>query len=194
MALVLAQWNVSPSFLTLLGPVLTVLACAWFVRTRFTIPFCLIMGAIGVLDGLDGAVARVSGRVTKVGGYLDAMADRYVEALVVLAGAWVSGYWVLSMIALLGGQLISYAKARAGMEVSISNLEWPDLMERMERSVIFLVGLLVSSVVAWRPLGRDLFWWTLLLLAVVTHLTVVQRMLRAVGLIRERADRRPPST
>ena len=183
----LARWNVSPAVLTLLGPVLTSLACAWFVHTRAVAPFCLTMGAIGVLDGLDGAVARISGRATKVGAYLDAMADRYVEALVVLSAAWVSGYWVLSMISLMGGQMVSYAKARAGMEVPVSNLEWPDLMERLERSVMFLVGLLASALLPWRPLGRDLFWWTLLLLAVLTHLTVAQRMRRAIQVIRKRA-------
>jgi phosphatidylglycerophosphate synthase len=180
----LAASHISPMALTLLGPLLTSLACWWLVSTRAIVPFCLTMGVIGVLDGLDGAVARLSGRVTKVGAYLDALADRYVDALVVLTAAWVSGYWGLSLIVVVGALLVSYAKARAAMEVPISNLEWPDLMERMERSTFFLVGLLASALVSWRPLGRDLFWWTLLALAILTHLTVAQRAARAVRLIR----------
>lgn len=185
----LARLGVTPMTLTLLGPLLTSLACWWFLRTRAVVPFCLTMGIIGVLDGLDGAVARVSGRVTKVGAYLDAMADRYVEAMVVFSAAWVTGYWALSMIVLAGALLVSYAKARAGMEVPVSNLEWPDLMERMERSTLFLLGLLASALVPWRPLGRDLFWWTLLVLALLTHLTVAQRVARAVQFIRSRSPR-----
>ena len=75
------------------------------------------------------------------------------------------------------------------MEVRVSNMEWPDLMERAERDALFLIGLAASAVIPWRPLGRDLFWWTLLLLAVLTHLTVIQRVLRARRLIQERTSR-----
>jgi len=182
----LARAGVPPSALTLAGPLLTSLACLWFVRVRAPLPFCLMMAAIGCLDLLDGAVARAGGRVTKFGAYLDALCDRYVEGLVALAAAAVTGYWMLSMVALSGALLVSYAKARAALEAPVSNLEWPDVMQRMERSVIFLVGLAAGSVVPWRPLGHDLFWWTLALLALLTHLTVLQRALRARRFIRER--------
>ena len=179
MAAAIARSGVSPSAVTLAGLLLTLAACLWFLRTAAILPFCLVMALVGGLDALDGAVARVSGRVTKFGAYLDAVCDRYVDALVVLATAAVTGYWALSCLVLAGALLVSYAKARAAMEVVVSNLEWPDLMERAERSVLFLAGLAASVLVPWRPLGRDLFWWTLLLLAALTHLTVVQRVLRA---------------
>ena len=74
---------------------------------------------------------------------------------------------------------MSYAKARAAMEVSVSNDEWPDLMERTERDVLFVIGLAAGALMPWRPLGRDLFWWTLVLLAILIHGTVAQRVLRA---------------
>jgi len=178
-AAAVARSGVSPSAVTLAGLLLTVAACFWFLRTAAVLPFCLAMALVGGLDALDGAVARVSGRVTKFGAYLDAMCDRYVDAMVVLAAAAVTGYWVLSCLVLAGTLLVSYAKARAAMEVAVSNLEWPDLMERAERGALFLFGLATIALVPWRPLGRDLFWWTLLLLAVLTHLTVIQRVLRA---------------
>lgn len=182
----LVRMGVSPATLTLLGPLLGTLACVLFVRTRAVVPFCVAMAVVGCFDGLDGAVARAGARVTKVGAYLDAMADRYVEIIVVLSAAIVTGYWTLSMVALAGSLLVSYAKARAAMEVPVSNLEWPDLMERAERSVLFLVGLIASALVPWRPLGKDLFWWTLVLLAILLSVTVAQRVLRATRLIRER--------
>lgn len=184
----LVRMGVSPSTLTLLGPVLGTLACVLFVRTHAVVPFCVAMAVVGCLDGLDGAVARAGARVTKVGAYLDAMADRYVEIIVVLSAAIVSGYWTLSTVVLAGSLLVSYAKARAAMEVPVSNLEWPDLMERAERSVLFLAGLAAGAAVPWRPLGRDLFWWTLVLLAILLSVTVAQRVLRATRLIRERGS------
>ncbi len=186
LASVIARSGIPPSAITLACPVLASLVCLMFWRTRAVLPFCVASLAVGLLDGLDGAVARAGGRVTKFGAYLDAMADRYVELLIALTVAAVSGYWLLITLVLAGSLLVSYAKARAAMEVSVANLEWPDLMERTERSLLFLGGLALSALVPWRPLGHDLFWWTLLGLSVLIHATVAQRILRARRLIRER--------
>ncbi len=179
LALWLARTGISPSALTIAAPLLASLVALWFVRTRAVIPFCLLFTAVGLLDALDGALARVTRQTTRFGAYLDAMCDRYVETIAALAVAAVTGHWLLIAIALAGSLLVSYAKARAAMEVPISNLEWPDLMERTERAIVFLGGLAISAVVPWKPLGRDLFWWTLVLFAVLVHGTVIQRILRA---------------
>ena len=187
LAMRLVRSGVSPTLLTLTGAVGSALVCLIFLRTRAVIPFCLAMAVVGSLDALDGAVARAGGCVTRVGAYLDALCDRYVEAMVVGSVAYVTGTWALSMAVVVGALLVSYAKARAAMEVRVANEEWPDLMERTERAGLFLVGLLLSRLIPWRPLGHDLFWWTLVLLAVLVHFTVVQRMVRARRVIRERA-------
>ena len=185
----LAHWGVTPNALTLGGLALGALCCLFFVLTRQTVAFCLLILAAGLCDVLDGAVARVSHRTTKFGAYLDAMADRYFEAMVAVSVAYVTGYWLLSLIVLAGAFAISYAKARAGLEVPVSNTEWPDGMERAERSALFVAGLLLSALVPWRPGGHDLFYWTLIGLAVATHATVWQRMRRAQQLIAERSTR-----
>ena len=165
---------------------LAALNCSVFLVTRKVALFCLAAAAIGLLDSLDGAVARSSGRVTKFGGYLDAVCDRYVEALVAGSVAYVTGYWVLITLVLTGSLLVSYAKARAAMEVAVSNEEWPDLMERTERDVLFVVGCAAGTFAPWKPLGHDLFWWTLVVLAVLVHATVVQRVFRARRFILDR--------
>ena len=185
-ARVLVQLKISPTTITLLGLVFMVASCLFVLLTKRVVMFCVLVTASGLFDALDGAVARLSGRVTKFGAYLDAMCDRYVEGIVVLTVAAITGYWVLSGWLLLGAMLVSYAKARAAMEVSVTNQEWPDLMERTERSAIFLVGLLMSRLIGWSPLGRDLFWWTLLLLGALVHATLIQRILRAKHFIARR--------
>lgn len=171
--------GISPNALTLAAPLLGSLACLWFLRTRAVLPFCVLISAIGAIDALDGLVARLGGRVSKFGAYLDAMCDRYFEVIVVLAVASVSGYWAGCLIVLSGSLLISYAKARAALEVPVANEEWPDLMERTERDVLFIAGYAVHDAFGWQILGRDLFWWTLAVLAVLVHVTVIQRILRA---------------
>jgi CDP-diacylglycerol--glycerol-3-phosphate 3-phosphatidyltransferase/archaetidylinositol phosphate synthase len=182
----LVRLGVSPTVVTLLGLALVIASCLLLLMTHRVLVFCVLVTAAALLDVVDGAVARAGGRVTKFGSYLDAMCDRYAEGAVVLSVAAVTGYWMLSMIVLVGALLVSYAKARAAMEVTVSNLEWPDLMERAERDVGYIVGLTASQLIAWKPLGHDLFWWTLVVLAILIHITVIQRVLRARRLIRIR--------
>lgn len=186
-ARLLVRFQISPTVVTVSGLVLVALGCAYVLATRRVVAFCVWIALVGLVDALDGAVARASGRVSAFGAYLDAMCDRYVEALVILTGAQLTGYWLLSGLVLSGAMLVSYAKARAAMEVPVSNLEWPDLMERTERGYCYLIGLLASQLVGVRLLGRDLFWWTLLGLSVLIHATVVQRLLRARRIILARA-------
>ena len=185
----LARRGMTPNSVTLLGLALGAVSCLVLVRTRNIPLFCLLITLVGLGDALDGAVARVSGRATKFGAYLDAMADRYFEAMVAVSVAYVTGYWLLSCLVLAGAFGISYAKARAALEVPVTNTEWPDWMERAERDALFILGLWLSSVVPWRPGGHDLFYWTLVGLAVATHATVLQRMRRAHRLIAARAER-----
>jgi phosphatidylglycerophosphate synthase len=186
-ARLLVRLGVGPTAVTLSGLLLVCAGCAYALVTKQVVVFGFWVALGGALDALDGAVARASGRVTAFGAYLDAMCDRYVEAAVILTGAMLSGYWLLSGLVLAGSLLVSYAKARAAMEAPVSNLEWPDLMERAERGTCYLAGLMASQLIAWRPFGRDLFWWTLAILAVLIHATVAQRIVRARRFIRERA-------
>ena len=183
----LVRWRIHPSAITVAGLALVAASCVWLLLTRHVVSFCIVVTIATLFDALDGAVARAAGRATAFGAYLDAMCDRYGEALVIVTVAWVTGYWLLSAIGLAGALLISYAKARAAMEVSVSNLEWPDLMERTERDVLYIVGLAASRLWPVRIGGHDLFWWTLAAFGVLTHVTVAQRMRRAGRLIRARS-------
>ena len=169
------------------GLICVAASCAILLLTQRVLLFCALAAFASLFDALDGAVARAGGRATKSGAYLDAVCDRYAETLIILSVARVTGYWLLSGLVLAGALLVSYAKARAAMEVAVSNLEWPDLMERPERMVVYVIGLAASRLTAWAPLGRDLFWWTLAALAVLVHATAIRRIRRAMRLIRARA-------
>lgn len=186
-ARLLVACGASPASITVAGLGLTALACAWLLASRNLVGFCGLAAVAWLCDALDGALARLSGRATRRGAYLDAMCDRYAEVGVMITVAAVTGYWLVSTVVVAGCLLVSYAKARAAMEVAVSNLEWPDLMERAERDALYLAGLAAGQLVPWRPLGKDLFWWTLAVLAVLVHATVLQRMRRAWRIITDRA-------
>jgi phosphatidylglycerophosphate synthase len=182
-----ASSGVTPNQLTVLGLALGLASCLYLILTRNLLVFALLVLLFGLFDALDGLVARLTKQTSKFGSYLDAMCDRVFESCAVLAVAYVTGYWVPSFLVLSGAFLTSYAKARASMEVAISNTEWPDFFERVERSVLFVGGLFLSQVFPAKFLGHDLFFWTLAFLAAATHLTVLQRVVRARRIIRERS-------
>jgi len=182
----LAKLPIHPNTLTLLGLGLGMACCVYLLISRDLLVFSVLVLFAGLFDMLDGALARASGKSSKFGSYLDAMTDRYFEVFVVITVAYVTGYWVLSSLLILGVYSVSYAKARAAMEIPIQNNEWPDFLERTERDIIFIIGIFLSQVFSVQIFGHNIFWWTLVLLVVGTQFTVVQRILRAKSFMETR--------
>ncbi len=134
----------------------------------------------GVVDTLDGAVARANGQVTKFGAFYDSTLDRVGDGatfmgigvfyLLAASGsvAFPEVAIIVSMVAIIASLLVSYARARAeglGIDCKVG------LVQRAER----IVGLgLPTLVFGAGPRGLLLFWiMTILTLASVV--TVVQR-------------------
>ena len=164
----LALTGISPNAVTLTGLALVAAAAAAYLFHRNDLVFGACLAVAFAFDGLDGAVARVTGCTSRFGGYLDAVIDRYQEIIALAAIAWVHDLWPAAFLVITGSFLTSYNKARVALEIAVGNLEWPDLIERFERIVI-LVAILVFGVVA--P--------GLVVLGVLAHATAVQRFLRA---------------
>ena len=176
----------NPNGITLFGLLLGILTCLFFVWSRNTIVFGFLMIGWGLFDTVDGAAARLTNRVTKFGSYLDAMCDRVFETTATLAAAYVSGHWTLCFLLAVGIVLVSYAKARAAMEISVSNNEWPDFMERTERDLVFAIGIIFWGFFPGSFFGKDLFFWVLLGLNLAVYGTLIQRVLRAKRFIESR--------
>lgn len=138
------------------------------------------------LDFLDGAVARVTGTVGPFGAFLDSVLDRAAEAFVLVgliywyAGRGEPGLAALSGLALTGSFLVSYARARAeGLDFDCE-VGW---LQRPERIVLIGAGLVLS------PLHEALLGVILAVLAIVTAVTVWQRIRHVGRLAGSRAGR-----
>ena len=170
----------TPNAVTILALVIGLLNSALFVISREPLLFASIGLLSAPLDAIDGALARRLGTTTRWGAYLDAMCDRAYDAAGVFAAAWVTGHWALSLIAIVGADAISYAKARAAMEVYVPNHSWPDLMQRESRVIFFGIGIVLIGF--WPQtyfLGKDLFYCNLIVLNILIYITIFQRILRA---------------
>lgn len=174
-----ARSGLTPNAITWLGLALcTGNAAAFVVHQNYWL-FGLLVGAIELLDNVDGAVARVTGLSSRRGAYLDATTDRYKDSLILLAIAQVTGLWLPAMLALAGSLITSYAAARAAMlgAHGAANGGLPDLFERLERTATLCLGL-VAAPFCPLLLGHELMWWVLYFVAGMTHLTGVQRVAR----------------
>jgi archaetidylinositol phosphate synthase len=78
-------------------------------------------------------------------------------------------FW--GFVALVGSLLVSYSRARA--EAAGTKLESVGVAERAERIIILAVATLISAVPGW----DDALRWSMILLAVLTNVTVLQRVI-----------------
>jgi len=133
----------------------------------------VVLIVAGAFDVLDGAVARLSGGVTRFGGYLDSVVDRYSD-LAVFFGifVYIDRHWdgrlrlvylTLWGLSLMGATTTAYVRARAETIVPSCKVGF---MERPERLVTIILGLLWGNVHI-----------SLVILALMANLIAVQRIL-----------------
>jgi phosphatidylglycerophosphate synthase len=96
---------------------------------------------VGLMDTIDGEVARKTGKISKYGAFLDSVTDRIAEFFIFLGfflyytESWIS---VLIFVTLVSSLLVSYVRARAegiGEQCKIG------FMERPVRFAIMLFGI-----------------------------------------------------
>lgn len=177
---VLAKARVRPNTLTIMCFVLSAAAGVAIALGATTLGG--VIGMFGVsLDYFDGRIARMSGQVTRSGGFLDSTLDRFGE-VAFLAGAAVlfrQQPWTLlaCLLALGSGGIVSYTRAKAeslGIELKSG------LMQRPERVVMFCFGASFCELLdRYLPLTlqhqRMIFAGVLYVLAVLTTHTSVSR-------------------
>ncbi|MCL4367623.1 MAG: CDP-alcohol phosphatidyltransferase family protein [Actinobacteria bacterium] len=168
-----ARTGLSPNAVTLVTLALNFGVAAVIATGNLLVGGILVL-LVGALDSLDGALARVTGRATTFGAFLDSTLDRYSEAALFLGVIYhfrdEAPVVILAYIALVGSLLVSYARARA--------LRWTDYCEvgwlaRPERVVILGLGL-----------ATNLTLYALIVLAFFTHVTALQRILHVYRITR----------
>jgi CDP-diacylglycerol--glycerol-3-phosphate 3-phosphatidyltransferase len=175
-SLVRALAHVSADVLTMTGLALTAVAAAFFAMAGgpgWVNPWLLKVGGLvalvaSIFDMLDGRVARLRGRGTQFGAYLDSTMDRYSDMLLYLgllvlyARLERTGLMVLVWVAAFGSFMTSYARARAESLIPRCPV---GLMERPERVVLIIAGALLNRMVA-------VLW----VIALLSNVTAIQRV------------------
>jgi CDP-diacylglycerol--glycerol-3-phosphate 3-phosphatidyltransferase len=173
----LARTRVTPNALTVSGVTLCLVAAVLvpFENRDELLYYWLGAGVFvlgSILDILDGALARVGGKSTVFGAFLDSTTDRVGEGAMLAAIALIFARngndtaVVFTIVGVAGSFLVPYVRAKAealGLRGDVG------LGSRAERVVLITAGLVLA------PWG--LLPWAIYLLAATSWLTVLQRVL-----------------
>jgi phosphatidylinositol phosphate synthase len=172
--------GVAPNAISTIGALIVVGSAVAFARGHASWGGGLLLFS-GLFDLLDGQVARQGNQASAFGAFYDSTLDRVGESAVFLGIAlWfvnggvpaprVAVAVALAIAALATSLLVSYTRARAealGLECKVG------IAQRGERFVLLGVPTLILGS------GREgaLLFWIVGILAVVTAITVAQRVI-----------------
>ena len=173
----LIRSGIRPNTITTIGTGFVLASAVAFALGAIRLGGALLLVS-GILDTLDGQVARGGAMVTKFGAFYDSTLDRVGDGatfigigcyLLLAPGvSYRTAGVVLCMVAILASLLVSYARARAeglGLDCKVG------IAQRAER--ILLVG--VASLIFGAGPGATLLLGIVALLALASIITVVQR-------------------
>jgi len=175
---IVGKTGVSPNTLTIFGFCIN-FGVAWLVSQGHFVYGSILILLAGIFDLLDGAVARMTRKVTKFGALLDSTLDRYSEGVVLFGLLW---YYasrpdiayktecLLIFATIVGSILVSYVRARAeGLNLDAE----VGIFRRTMRIGILSLGLMLSAI----PNEQDnVMLYTLWTLAIGTNFTAVHRL------------------
>jgi archaetidylinositol phosphate synthase len=184
--------NVNPNMISWAGLILAFIAgTLFYVSGYYEIKemwlWMLIAGSVtvivsGYFDALDGKVAKLAGKASKKGDFLDHVFDRYADVFMiggVAISAWCNPY--IGMAALVGVLLTSYMGTQA-QAVGAPRL-YAGLLGRADRVVLSTLFPMIQFIWVWTgngPIdvfGIEITWLEIMMLwfAIVGNLTAVQR-------------------
>jgi len=163
----ISRTHISPNVITVTGFILMIGVAIVLAMGHFVWGGILIT-AVAIFDAVDGTLARMMGRTSRFGAFLDSTLDRFSEAVIFLGlfiyfvGQNQNLELILIYATVVGSLMVSYARARAeGIGVPLTD----GLFTRFERVFILVIGLVFNQLTA-----------ALWLLAIFSNLTAVQRM------------------
>ena len=175
--------NIPANFITALGLFFAFLTLLSFMVQNLVF-IIITLFIVEFFDQLDGVVARLQG-ATKLGAFLDSTLDRIGDFFIffgIILGGYTNVY--IGLITLAGAFLTSYTRAKIE-SLGVPNLYGVGLIERTDRVPILFIG---SIFQIWFPTA---IWWTMVLLAIGTNVTVLQRIVYAFKKFSEKNHTNP---
>lgn len=172
-AKILVKTPITPNFLTFMSFLSLICASLLIIYSQLVIGGILIFVG-GFLDGLDGELARISGKATPTGAFLDSVTDRYGDLILLLSFLFVEKtkilinfeYWLI--LTIIGTFMTSYVRAKGeALEAKEASV---GLIARSERLFILFLACELSILKLNAPA------YAIVILALLTNITALQRI------------------
>jgi phosphatidylglycerophosphate synthase len=178
-ALGMGRLGLTPDGLTLIGFGITVIGAA-LLAMQLWLAGGLVVFIGGVFDMFDGTLARATGKVSKLGAFMDSVFDRWGEAIVYLGivigavGAGFDEVAILAAAAMGAAFMVSYARAKSeGLGFTEgTGMAAVGIMPREVRLIILSLGLILAGTV-----GMTVLTVALAIITIGATITVIQRIL-----------------
>jgi phosphatidylglycerophosphate synthase len=166
---ILAGSGLTPNMITIISLVTSILSF-WFYYQKGLVLGVFFIVLTGVIDMLDGAVARAAGKATRFGAVLDHVLDRYAEYFII-TGIVLGGYvdWMWGVFALIGMLMASFTRAKAESVGGLKSCT-VGIAERQEKLIIIIAGSLLTLYYPQALL------YAIVLVGIISHVTVAQRL------------------
>ena len=169
----------NPNHWTFLSLILAFLGFVFLIKNSFLLAGIFFLLS-GVMDVIDGSVARYLHRSSRKGAYLDTVIDRYSDFLMLLGFLFLdlpeilfpSSFWVF--FCLFGVMLTTYSKAAAKEKDLIENEIRGGFLERPERVLI------LSTATVFGEMSLQILTWTLIFLGILSNITALQRIFKTL--------------
>ena len=192
-ALAMGRLGLTPDGLTLIGFGITVIGAILVALQHWTIGGVIVFLG-GAFDMFDGSLARATGKVSRLGAFMDSVFDRWGEALVYLGiviGGELAGHTrvpILAAMAMGSAFMVSYVRAKSeGLGFSSgTGMAAVGIMPREVRLVILSLGLIFADAPNIKALELALG-----IIAVGATITVIQRILHVRN--QAKSANRPPT-
>ena len=170
-----AAAGLSPTAWTMMGIVCAVIAAFLF---GLNTEHALVLGGIvllvsGFFDIIDGQVARITNKESKMGSFIDSVADKISEVLIfigILAGNHAMAHFVIIVISL--SLLVSYTRSKAeSLGVSLQGV---GIGERAERLLIIAIAAIIGGITQLDYVME----YGIIIVCIIAGLTLVQRIFK----------------
>ncbi|HJJ60008.1 MAG TPA: CDP-alcohol phosphatidyltransferase family protein [Methanocorpusculum sp.] len=186
----IAKTGISPNMITLISFILGIGAAVLFAFAYY-LPGAILLAVSGFFDLTDGGVARINNRKSRFGAFIDWIADKYIDGIVLLGiglSCFVATPWYLAHVplptvvyvaaagaAVIGSIMNTFIKPVAYAEIGFQGkengkitdpLEGVGFFGRPETFILLILGGLTGFI-----------WIAVLIIAVCTNISAIQRII-----------------
>lgn len=195
--------GIRPNHITVIGLILNILAVLHLLNYMNLdilaygdnlIGFGVFLGFAGLMDTMDGRLARLYDMKSNFGAFFDSVVDRYSEFImffgIVFYFIHFDHFWgvIFSFFALIGSIMVSYTRSRAealGVDCSVGLMQRPERIVFIGLWTIIWGIMYISFANNLEIRGIDIFALGFLFLAVTTNITALRRMLHSETLLKK---------